>query len=290
MNTLIVGAAGQVGRALLRNVPADVSVVGVSRAELDITDATAVQQLLAERRPHCVINAAAYTAVDKAESERDLALAGNVHAPRILAEAIARIPECRLVHISTDFVFDGAASSAYLPDSPVKPLNVYGATKLAGEEAVRSVLGERAVVMRTAWVYSAQGRNFLTTMLRLMAEKKSVRVVADQVGTPTSADSLAGALWICARTWAIHGIHHWTDYGVASWYDFAQAIAEEGAAAGMLPSGVEVQPITSQEFPTPAKRPAFSVLDKRATVAALGIHPVHWRVALRAVLQGFANA
>lgn len=289
MNTLIVGAAGQVGRALLRNVPPGVSVVGVSRAELDIADAAAVQRLVAERRPQCVINAAAYTAVDKAENERELAFAGNTHGPRLLAAAVARLPDCRLVHISTDFVFDGASSSAYLPDSPVKPLNVYGATKLAGDEAVQSALRERAVVMRTAWVYSAHGRNFLTTMLRLMADGKSVRVVADQIGSPTSADSLAVALWACARNPAVHGIQHWTDYGVASWYDFAQAIAEEGAAAGLLPSSVEVQPIASHEFPTPAKRPAFSVLDRRATVAALGIHPTHWRVALRAVLQGLLN-
>jgi len=123
-----------------------------------------------------------------------------------------------------------------------------------------------------------------------MAEKKSVRVVADQIGTPTSADSLANALWTCARVRSIHGVHHWTDYGVASWYDFAQAIAEEGAAAGLLPPSVDVQPIASHEFPTPAKRPAFSVLDKRATVAALGIQPTHWRIALRAVLQGLVNA
>jgi dTDP-4-dehydrorhamnose reductase len=290
VNTLIVGASGQVGRALLRNVPRDVAVVGFGRAELDITDAAALQRVLAERRPQCVINAAAYTNVDKAESERDLAFAGNTQGPRMLAEAVERIPGCRLVHISTDFVFDGTASSAYLPDSPVKPLNVYGATKLAGDEAVLSALRERAVVMRTAWVYSAHGRNFLTTMLRLMAERKSVRVVVDQIGTPTSADSLAGALWACARTPAAHGVQHWTDYGVASWYDFAQAIAEEGAAAGLLPASVEVQPIAAHEFPTAAKRPAFSVLDKRATIAALSIQPNHWRVALRAVLQGLVNA
>ncbi len=289
MNVMIAGAAGQVGRALLSCIPEGSSVLGLTHADLDIGDANRVMERARAERPDVIICAAAYTAVDRAESESELAARVNSDGPRNLARAAHEIG-ARLLHISTDFVFDGSASTAYRPDSPTGPLNVYGRTKLAGEQAVRSILPDRSLIVRTSWVYAAQGNNFMRTMLRLMQAKGHVRVVADQIGTPTAAISLARALWALAYRSDLSGLYHWTDAGVASWYDFAVAIAEEGSAAGLLPASVGIDPITTLEYPTAARRPAFSVLDSRATVAALALTPQHWRAALRAELKELRNA
>jgi dTDP-4-dehydrorhamnose reductase len=284
MKVLIVGAGGQLGRALLAVAPVDAQVRGVTRQELDVTDAHAVQVMVNQWRPQLIINAAAYTAVDKAESEPEMAERGNVLAPRNLARAAQAI-KARLIHVSTDFVFDGHSSQPYAPDSATAPLGVYGRTKLAGEQAVQEVLNAGVLIVRTAWVYDANGRNFLRTMLRLMHECGVVRVVADQVGTPTSAASLAKVIWQFATRDDLSGVYHWTDAGVASWYDFAVAIAEEAVAAGVLSTMPIITPIASHEYPTPAQRPAFSVLDKSATYQALALTPVHWRDQLRAVIK-----
>ena len=281
---LITGAQGQLGRALLAFAPANLQVWSVSREELDIGDLHSVRQCIADINPDVVINAAAYTAVDKAESEVSAAEMGNVVGPRNLATALTDQPQARLIHVSTDFVFDGSQSTPYLPNAEPAPLGVYGRTKLHGEQAVREVLDTRALVVRTAWVYAAQGKNFLNTMLRLMRDKGAVRVVADQIGTPTCTHSLAQVLWRFVQRPDLSGTYHWTDAGVASWYDFAVAIAEEGVALGLLSSLPEITPIATHEFPTPVKRPAFSVLDKSATLTALGLEPVHWRVRLREVM------
>lgn len=289
MKVLVTGAGGQVGRALLRLAPAGVVAFGARHADLDIGDVRAVERVLADQDPQVVINAAAYTAVDKAESEPEAAARVNFIGPRLLAEA-ARARDIQLIHVSTDFVFDGCAWLPYRVDAEPRPQSVYGRTKLDGERAIRSVLGDAATILRTAWVYDATGRNFLNTMLRLMREKGRVRVVADQVGTPTSADSVATALWRLAADRGVSGTFHWTDAGVASWYDFALAIAEEGAAAGLLPDTVDVEPIATCDYPTLAKRPAYSVLDKRSTCEALGLRLVHWRAALRRVLGEMALA
>ena len=283
MKVLVTGAGGQVGQALIRSAPAGVTALGLSRAELDIADSEASAEVIRKRDPQVIINTAAYTAVDKAESEPDAARAANEAGPSRLAEAAAR-SGVRLIQISTDFVFDGTASTPYPPDHATAPLSVYGATKLGGEHAVLERLGHHALVLRTAWVYAPTGHNFVLTMLRLMREKGSVRVVADQIGSPTSAESIARALWaICAKP-SLAGIHHWTDAGVASWYDFAVAIAEEALSLGLLVSPVDVIPITTAEYPTPARRPRYSVLDTRATRDALGIRAPHWRASLRRVL------
>jgi dTDP-4-dehydrorhamnose reductase len=284
MKVLITGAGGQVGKALLASVPPHVEVLGLGRAELDIGNADAVRSRVAAFQPAVIINAAAYTAVDKAESEPELADAINAQGPRFLAQAALAIPGCRLLHISTDYVFDGKGSAAYKTSDPTNPLSTYGRTKLAGEEAVIEVLGERAVVLRTAWVYAAEGKNFLLTMLRLMRERGAVRVVADQSGTPTTADSIAGALWALAYKSDTRRILHWTDAGKATWYDFAVAIAEEGHAAGLLPKSVQVTAITTADYPTPAHRPGNSVLDWSETVPQLGLTPAPWRDNLRATL------
>ena len=283
MKVLVTGANGQLGRALQEAAPDAMQVRAVSRNELDVTDLMAVHAMLKTWRPDVIINAAAYTAVDKAESEPELAEQGNAIAPRNLALAANEI-QARVIHISTDFVFDGSSSRPYLPDSETAPLGVYGRTKLAGEKAVQEVTGERALIVRTAWVYDAVGKNFLRTMLRLMHERGAVKVVADQIGTPTSAASLASVLWQFVLHSELSGVFHWTDAGVASWYDFAMAIAEEAVATGVLRSMPVITPIATQDYPTPAHRPAFSVLDKSTTYTALGVRPVHWREQLRAVM------
>ncbi|RLQ22134.1 dTDP-4-dehydrorhamnose reductase [Seongchinamella sediminis] len=280
---LITGAAGQLGRELQRTAPAGLEVMPVARDSLDISDAGQVRALFATTFPDLVINAAAYTAVDKAESEPAQAMAVNGDAAANLAAACAE-RGARLVHVSTDFVFDGTASSPYPTDAATAPLGAYGRSKLAGEQAVIATL-PAALVMRTAWVYSAFGGNFVKTMLRLMAERPELSVVADQVGTPTWAKGLASALWQAVEIPGLAGIHHWTDAGVCSWYDFAVAIAEESVELGLLEAMPVIHPIPGSAYPTPARRPAYSVLDKDSTWQALDTEGLHWRVQLRAMLQ-----
>lgn len=280
MKVLIAGAGGQLGRALVATAPAQANITALPRDRFDIANVDSVNRVMAQEAPDLLINAAAYTAVDRAESEREQAMAINGEAPGLLATA-ARAAGARFVHVSTDFVFDGTASRAYAPDAPTAPLGVYGMSKLAGERAVAAAL-PAALILRTAWVYAANGGNFMRTMLRLMAERDEVRVVADQIGTPTHADGLARAIWRLAAA-KLPGIWHWTDAGVASWYDFAVAIQEEALALGLLSRAVPVIPIRTEDYPTPARRPAFSLLDKSTTWAHTG-PAAHWRVELRAAL------
>lgn len=277
MTALIIGAGGQLGRALVRHAPAAAAVIGWSRAELDLRNPEAIAAGIAALAPTTIINAAAYTAVDKAEGESDAAFVINRDAAGVIAAAAARTG-ARMVHISTDFVFDGTASSPYLPTAARAPLGVYGASKAAGEDAVLMNC-PGALVVRTAWVYGAGGRNFVETMLRLMTARDTLSVVADQVGTPTHTVSLARALWALS-TAPLAGIHHFTDAGVASWYDFAVAIRDIGGARGVLANDVNLIPISSTDYPTPARRPAYSVLDKASSWAALGAPAAHWRAEL----------
>jgi len=287
MKVLVTGVSGQLGGSLVSAIPPDITLLTTSHKDLDIADGDAVRAYVQQHRPEVIINAAAHTAVDRAESEPELARRVNEDGPRHFAVA-ARGVGARLIHVSTDFVFDGAASSPYRPDARPNPLSVYGKTKLAGEQAVLESLPTRSVVVRTAWVYAATGNNFVRTMLRIMNAKLSVRVVADQVGTPTAARSLAQTLWMLVSKPEIQGIHHWTDAGVASWYDFAVAIAEEGAQLGLVPDNVIVTPIATADYPTPARRPPYSVLDK-TSLTSRGLTPVHWRKRLRAVLGELKN-
>lgn len=279
MKTVITGSGGQLGKMLCATAPAACDVIAVDRAALDITDAAAVSAMIDAVRPNLVINAAAYTAVDRAESEPELAEAVNVRAVANLARAASAVG-ARLAHISTDFVFDGQASRPYRAGDSTAPLGVYGLTKRDGENAA----GGDALIIRTAWVYGAQGKNFLHTMLRLMRERDEIRVVHDQIGTPTSTAGLARAIWELAGAGS-SGIFHYADCGVASWYDFAVAIQEEASAIGLLDRAVSVIPVPTAEFPTPAHRPAFSVLDKEATWQQLGWRAPHWRAALRTTLK-----
>lgn len=289
MKVLIAGAQGQLGRSLLKSAATGVEITAVDVAELDITRPEAVQEVVRRLRPEVIINAAAYTAVDQAESERDLAFAVNAGGVEHLARA-ARDCGARMVHISTDFVFDGHQSSPYLPADDMHPLNVYGASKAEGEKRLQALAGATAVIVRTGWLYAAEGQNFVKTMLRLMRERDSLGVIADQVGTPTWAGSLAEVIWKIVQDPKITGAHHWSDAGVASWYDFAVAIQEESLVCGLLQRPIPIRPLTTEAYPLPAKRPAYGVLDKRSLIQATGLWPAHWRVNLRSMLRELAHA
>jgi dTDP-4-dehydrorhamnose reductase len=278
VKVLIVGGQGQLGRALSACAPSDAEIVSHGSDTLDITNRGEVESLVRRLRPALLFNAAAYTAVDKAEGDEAAALAVNGTAVGLLAEA-ARLVGARLVHVSTDFVFDGRAGTPYRPDAAPNPLSAYGRTKLTGEQ----LAGPDALIVRTAWVYASSGANFVRTMLRLMRGGEPIRVVADQIGSPTYAPGLAWALWRLAEQGET-GIFHYTDSGVASWYDFAVAIQEEALAAGLLDRAVPVIPIATADFPTPARRPSYSVLDKASLYQALGEPTRHWRANLRGMI------
>ena len=287
MKVLITGSNGQLGYELQKTVPVGIELICVDVDQLDITSAPAINAVFEEHKPSAVINAAAYTAVDKAETDKELAYAVNATGPRFLAQACAEanIP---MVQVSTDFVFDGTQSTPYQPDDKPSPVSVYGDSKLKGEEAVLEILGSKAAIIRTAWVYSAHGNNFVKTMLRLMQEKDLLGIVADQIGTPTWAKTLAEVCWkaVAFKTNADteHQIFHWTDAGASSWYDFAVAIQEEALAQGLLEKGIPVKPIPAKAYPTPAKRPSFSVLDKQLSYEKLGMPVQHWRDCLKTML------
>jgi dTDP-4-dehydrorhamnose reductase len=281
MKVLVLGGGGQIARAVRANAPAQHEVVLKTRAQLDIGDAKGVRQALNETRTDWIINGAAYTSVDLAEDQPEQAIAGNDTAVGILAQAAAQAG-CRLLHLSTDFVFDGKSNLAYLTTDQTNPLSVYGMSKLGGE---RHVLQGSGIVLRSAWVYAAEGQNFVLTMLKLMREKPEIRVVCDQIGTPTWASSAASAIWGLIDVGVPAGIYHWTDLGVASWYDFAVAIQDEALLKGLLSRAIPIIPIRSAEYPTKAQRPAFSVLDTTSTREILKAPGRHWRHCLGSMLD-----
>lgn len=282
---LIAGANGQLGRDLIRRAGEldGLDLRALARDRLDITNATAAQRAIAEYRPDWVINAAAYTAVDRAESEPETAFAVNRDGAAHLAHAAAT-HGARLVQVSTDYVFDGELARPYRPDDPPNPLNVYGQSKLAGEQAVTAALGDRALILRTAWVYAAHGHNFLRSMLRLMAERDTLGVIEDQIGTPTSTLGLADTILAAVRH-GITGTHHWTDAGVASWYDFAVAIQARTAALGLDTARCRIHPISWDHYPSAARRPLNSRLDKTRLRTELGRPGEPWPTALQTTLQ-----
>ena len=280
---LVAGAGGQLGHELARRAPDEIECVALDRGKFDLTDTRQMLDMLEQVTPLQVVNAAAYTAVDAAETEADLARSVNSEGPRQLARA-CRERGIRLLHVSTDFVFDGESSHPYTPQDPARPLGEYGRSKLAGEQAVLAE-SPGALVLRSGWVYSRFGGNFVKTMLRLMAERDELSVVCDQVGTPTWARGLADAIWSATGRTQLQGVYHWSDAGVCSWYDFAVAIYEEARAIDLLSRPVTIRPIPSSDYPTPARRPAFSVLDKTDSWRDLGLEAVHWRQQLRAMLR-----
>jgi dTDP-4-dehydrorhamnose reductase len=280
---LITGSNGQLGYELQKRCPAGIECRGVDLPELDISRMDQVTQLCMEFKPDVLINAAAYTAVDRAESEEETARLVNVDGAGNLAAAVKSIGS-RLLHISTDFVFDGASGRPYKVSDPPGPLGVYGKTKMLGEQAVLREIPD-TVVIRTSWLYSSHGSNFVKTMLKLMAERKLLKVVCDQVGSPTWAGGLAAALWATVDRPGMKGIYHWSDNGVASWYDFTSAIQEEAVALGLLDGGTEILPIKGDDYPAPAPRPWYSVMDTFETRKELGMQGSHWRENLRIMLK-----
>lgn len=286
---LILGAEGQVARALAARAPgAGWEPTCIGRANADLTTAE-IAPLLDQYRPALIVNAAAYTAVDRAEAEETLAFSLNADLPRRIAEACskANVP---LVHISTDYVFDGAKDGPYLEDDPIAPLGVYGRTKAAGEAAIEAS-GANAAVLRTAWVYGREGSNFLLTMLRLGLTHDELAVVADQIGCPTwshevaqSCLSLGGLLQVGEQS--ARGVFHAAGEGETSWAGFADAIFEERVKEGA--ARVRVRPISTDQYPTTARRPANSRLDCQKLLAVTGWRPRPWRLALRDVMKGLA--
>ncbi len=287
LNVLITGARGQLGRELLRLAALSPHrYTGMEHGELDITDARAVTETLAEGHYDAVVNCAAFTDVERAEAEEEAADRVNRLGAANLAAAAAATGSF-LIHLSTDYVFDGRTWRPYTEEDAPAPLGVYGRTKLAGEEAVRTS-GCRHMILRTAWLYSEFGHNFLKTMLRLTAQRKEVKVVCDQVGTPTYAGDLALAIFSILESgrFAEHqGTYHFTDEGVASWYDFAVEIAR---ATGR--DGCRIVPCRTEEYPTRARRPACSLLDKTRFKRTFGIEIPHWRESLLYCLQRISRA
>ena len=293
MKILLLGANGQVGHALRQSLTPLGDVIAATRSgsledctpceKADLDERDFAQPLLDRLAPDVVINAAAYTAVDKAEDEPEAAFRANAHAPRELALACLK-RDALLVHYSTDYVFDGSGTRPYREDDPTAPLGVYGASKLAGEQAIQAS-GCRHMIFRTAWVYGDYGHNFMRTMLRLAAERDTLGVVADQFGTPTPA-TLIARITAAALGYGLgsSGLWHLTATGSTSWHGFAEAIFAEARAAGLIRSVPCVSPLATAQYPTRAARPRYSCLDTATLRSTFGVVPPEWRQALAGVL------
>lgn len=286
LNVLVTGAGGQLGSEMRRlGSAASNDYLFTDATELDITDAGAIRRTMAERRIDVVVNCAAYTDVERAEREPATADRLNREAAGVLAAAV-READAMLIHISTDYVFDGASPEPYTEESPAAPQSVYGRTKLAGEEAIRAS-GCKHLILRTSWLYSEYGHNFLKTMLRLTAERERLNVVFDQTGTPTYAGDLALAIFSIVEKGMYagnEGTYHFSDEGACSWYDFAVEIA---AAVGH--DKCRIEPCRTADYPTAARRPAYSVLDKSKLKRTFGIEIPHWRESMRYCLHRIYN-
>ena len=286
---LLIGAKGQVGQELQVTLPQLGEVISIGREELDLTNSEKISQLIREIHPDYLVNAAAYTAVDKAETEPDLAYSINAIAPKIMAESAEKI-KAKFLHISTDYVFDGRKNTPYLETDLTNPLGVYGQSKLRGEEEIKTV-NSQAIILRTAWVYGSYGKsNFVKTMLRLGKEREELKVVVDQVGSPTWAKDIATAITqLLINVDNPPGIYNFTNSGVASWFDLTKAIFEEAKISGIPLKIQRVIPITTAEYPTPAVRPAYSVLSGQKISQQLGYIPPYWRDSLKAMLNQLFN-
>jgi len=284
MVVLVTGAGGQLGQSLQHSVPKNTSIKWIfcDSTQLDITSLASITALFSKVRPHYCINAAAYTAVDKAESEPEKAYLINATGPEYLANVCSEFGTT-LVHISTDFVFDGTQNTPYTETDPTATLGVYGASKLAGEQAIQNY-SQTYYIIRTSWVYSPFGNNFMKTMLRLARERDSLSVVNDQVGSPTNALDLAATLVELIQKDQVmdahpYGIYHFSNEGQCTWYEFAKAIFKKKSIA------ILIQPISTNQFPTPARRPAYSVLSKGKIKQALNIQISDWKTALSKITE-----
>jgi dTDP-4-dehydrorhamnose reductase len=270
------------GQELLHNIPRGVVCKGLGRRELDIAARGDVEKAIEDNRPDVVINAAAYTAVDKAESEPAKAWRVNVEGAENLALECARA-SVRLIHISTDYVFDGNSSHPYTPESPANPLGEYARSKHAGEEAVLAAAPD-AVIIRSGWIYSNFASNFVKTMLRLMQEREQLGVVSDQTGAPTWARGLAQLCWSASTNSRARGIYHWSDAGECSWFQFAVAIYEEASKMGLLNNSVVLKPISTADYAAAAPRPAYTVLDTSLAQETFSLKTIPWRQQLCSML------
>ncbi len=283
MKVVVTGAGGQLATELALTRPEHIELCCVGRAELDIGDADAVRAFLEAQMPDVVINAAAYTAVDKAEEDCDQAFRVNEQGTANLVNAMPA--GAYLLHVSTDFVFNGAKNVPYAEDDETHPMSVYGESKRAGERVLEQSSHNNWAIVRTSWVYAARGKNFVHAMLHYMSQRESMNIVVDQVGTPTWAKGLAQLCWQMVDQ-RVTGLYHWSDAGVASWYDFAEAIMQLGLEHGLLERAIPLYAIPTASYPLPARRPAYSVMDKRKVLSALpGLEQRHWQTQLRAMFN-----
>ena len=290
---LLTGCSGQLGTAIQLHwdaspLAATYELLPVDADQLDLTDSEDVTAYLDQLRPRYLINTAAYTEVDTAESEASAAFKVNSDAVLVLVRWCKKNGST-LIQVSTDFVFDGKTESPYLPESETNPLNIYGASKLAGERHVRDAMPNHGIIVRTAWLYSEFGSNFVKTMLGLMRRKTELKVVSDQIGSPTSAHTLAQFILALVASGKTHGIFHWTDGAEISWFDFANAIYEAGRSYGLIAREVAIWPIPCGEYPTPAARPAYSVLDRKSSLELIDAGVDDWQAALRHVVVSLAD-
>lgn len=290
---VVTGGNGQLGKTIsaISNsgvLPTNLQVHVLDRATLDISEQEAVNSRLDALQPDVIINGAAYTWVDKAEKEEDLAYAVNATGAANIAHWVAK-NKARLIHISTDFVFDGNNSRPYADNAKAFPLSAYGRSKLAGEQLVHNILPMGSAIVRTSWLYSEHSSNFVKTMLRLMSEREEIGVVKDQIGSPTSTHSLAALLLTMAQTQFQSGIFHWTDGGAISWFDFALQIQQEGLQQKLLKKKIPIKAITTAEYPTSARRPAYSVLDRRRTQSRFTCPNQSWEQQLSSVISALVR-
>lgn len=282
MKAIIFGKSGQLANELLATKPNSYSAKCFGRNDIDLLNVQNVEALLQTETPDVIINASAYTLVDKAETDTEAAYALNELAVKNLA-VLSQKNNIRLIHVSTDFVFDGAKSQSYKPSDETNPKSIYGKSKLAGELAIQELHPDNSVIIRTSWVYSSFGNNFVKTMLKLMNDRDELGIVVDQIGCPTYAKELAYFIWALSEEADINAIYHWSDLGVTSWYDFACAIYEKGTKLGLITSSTSIKPIPSSSYPTPAERPKFSLLntdDSQAIYLAK-----HWQIQLDKCLK-----
>ncbi len=289
MKVLITGGKGQVGRALIEYIPSKYKIWAPTRSEFNLSDQKKCINYIKELSPDWIINCAAYTSVDEAEKEKDLAFEINANGPRYMAEALLETGG-KIIQISSDFVFDGYKNLPYKTNDPTSPLSQYGLSKALGEKNVMNILKDtnQYLILRTSWVMSPYRNNFALTMLKLHQNKESIKVVCDQIGSPTSAHSLASACWEIIKFAGnnnLPSILHWTDSGIASWYDIAVAIGEISQELGLIKIPAQVYPISTKEYKTLATRPSYSVLDTSQTIALLNKKPIHWRKSLFTFLK-----
>lgn len=288
MSILIFGSSGQLAKSLHDTRSISESLVFLGKDDCDLADSKQIVAQLEQHQPALIINAAAYTQVDKAEEEPTVAYRVNSEAVAVMAH-YAQTNNAKLIHISTDFVFEGGKDAPYQPGDPTGPLGEYGASKLAGEVAALKAAPGSAMIIRTSWLYSEHGHNFVNTMLRLMVERDELGVVNDQRGSPTYARGLAEVIWqIINKDLFAPGVYHWTDQGNITWHDFAVAIQEEALKIGLLDSPIPIKAIISEAYPTPAERPANSVLDNTKLAKHLGSNPTPWRENLHLMLSRLA--